>query len=160
MPCPFNITECREGVTFSLWFRGEKTTSNMYKNYIMISNVFNMYRLPMQSIMDFAWYSHKGEYCWNRVSFPDNQWVHVALIWDTTHTISYINGEKNMKKAMVSQSGSVVIGHEIRFVDPRPGNYSVSGLSFWSGRASPVFIWRLYQEGLPSSSVNEWWLYC
>ena len=157
IPCPFNITQCTEGLTLSLWLRGE-IMSNEYKTYINIGSAFYMYRVPMQNRMDFSWYTHKEYRWWNTIIFPENEWVHVALIWDMTHTVSYLNGEKYREVARQSSTLSAVIGHEVRLFDSRPGNYSVGGLHFWSGRASPVFIWRLYQ-GLPDSAFNEWWLY-
>ena len=150
MPCPFDFTGCVEGLTLSLWFRGEQTTSTKYKSYIRIASVFNMYRAGLPNRLDFRWHTHKKYRWWNSVTFPENEWVHVALICNSTHTVSYVNGGKRREWPRMSSSKPVAIGHEIKLDDPKAGDYSVGRLDIWSGRASPVFIWRLYQESLPA----------
>ena len=156
MPCPFNIAECQEGFTLSLWFRWEKTAYTGYNEYIRIGGAFSMNRLPLKPRIDFSWYALmiKKYRWWNTITVPENEWVHVALIWNITHTVSYLNGEKSLEFPRRTTTISAAIGHEIRLVHVKPAIYSLSGLRFWSGRASPVFIWRLYQEGLLASTLN------
>ena len=159
MPCPFNILECQEGITLSLWFRGEKIGSTGWRSYFRTGGDFTVYGIPREPRIDFNWYTHKGHRWWNGINFPWNEWAHLALIWNITHTVSYLNGEKYNERPRSPSTKSVVISNEIRLAGSNPANYSLSGLRFWSGRASPVLIWRLYQEGLTASTINGWLLY-
>ena len=151
LPCPFNITRCGVGLSFSMWFRGEKTTFTRYKNYIKMDNVFCVYRPGMSSQLRFRWNTHKEHSWYNSIMIPVNEWVHVVLIRNDSHTISYYNGGFRGARARETSGRSVVMTNEIKIADPRPGNYSVGRLAFWSRRVSPVFVWRLYQEGLPNN---------
>ena len=159
MPCPFNILECLEGITLSLWFRGEKIGSTGWRSYFRTGGDFTVYGIPREPRIDFNWYTHKGHRWWNGINFPWNEWAHLALIWNITHTVSYLNGEKYKERLRSPSTKSVVISNEIRLAGSNPAHYSLSGLRFWSGRSSPVLIWRFYQEGLTASTKNGWLLY-
>ena len=113
-----------------------------------MGNVFYLYRPGMVSRLRFIWYTHK-EYSWfNSMNIPVDEWVHIVLINNDSHIISYYNGGLRGVRARKTSGRSIVVTNEIKFLDPRPGNYSVGRLAFWSRRVSPVFVWRLYQEGL------------
>ena len=116
-----------------------------------MGSVFYVYRPGMSSQLRFRWNTHK-EYSWfNSIMIPVNEWVHIVMIRNDSHIISYYNGGFHRVRVRETSWRSVVMTNEIKFLDPRPGNYSVGRLAFWSKRVSPVFVWRLYEEGLPDN---------
>ena len=146
MPCPFDLNQCPDGFTFTMWFRAEPSMSNLYKDYMSLGTAFKMYR-PPDTRLDFSW-TNDGYRWWNGIRVPEEEWVHVAIVWNFTHTVAYLNGENYRVLGRQTSSQSARVENEIRFSDDKPGNYSVGRIDFWSGRASPVFIWKLYQNGL------------
>ena len=156
IPCPFDITECQDGFTLSLWIRDESGPLADYRNYMKIGDSFSLYKPSHHPQLAVRWNTHRAYTWYNSVPLSEDVWVHLAVAWTDTDTTSYIDGEMYQIYPRQTSEESVVIGQEIQLsADTNPGTFSIGKIEFWSGTASPSFIWWLYQEGLWSSAAGS-----
>ena len=151
-PCPFDINECTTGLVLSIWFRWEYVVSNYYRIYITLGGAFKVYRASTitSDVVSLRWYFNR-KYSWfSSFRLVPGKWHLIMCMVNNTHSVSYLDGlkTKTLQKE-VRNIGSVMTNdlHFNRNLDA--GNFSVGQIQLWSGRRSPVFMWRLYQEGLP-----------
>ena len=150
-PCPFNINQCPTGFTLSFWFNWDYIVSSYYRNYINLGKTFSLYRandftkvlVSLRWLVDdtFSWYypskGNAGE--WNLITWRINH----------THGVGYLNGFKKFEKPKKNYNSPSDIDNELYFnKNLNTGNFSMGPMQLWAGGKSPVFIWRLFQEGL------------
>ena len=148
-PCPFNINQCLTGFTLSFWFKWDYKAINNYIFYISLGTAFNVYRPPANNLTSLRW-SADGEFTWyfGRVLQPD-EWTLMTWKVNLTHSVGYINGFKMSENIKKMKSFPSDISNELHFnKNLNAGNFSVGPMQMWARGMSPVFIWRLYQEGL------------
>ena len=150
-PCPFYIKECPTGFTLSFWFRWEYVLSTYYRMYATFGNTLKIYRGPnvknnridlrLNADQKFSWYFG--------VRLEPGKWNLVMWMVNDTHSVGYLNGLKQLTRKMDLKNKPSDITNEV-LINPNfnAGNFSMGQMQIWSGRKSPVFIWRLYQEGL------------
>ena len=156
-PCPFDMNQCLAGFTLSFWFKWDYIVSGYYRYYITLGDTSSVYRardvtknvVSLRWIADgiFSWfYGSKGKPGeWNLITWKVNH----------THSVGYLNGLKRFEKPKKQFSGLSKIDNELHFNKNRnAGNFSVGPMQLWAGGKSPVFIWRLFQEGLGESDKN------
>ena len=74
------------------------------------------------------------------------------MMWivNHTHNVGYLNGIKVTTRPKYSRGFLSDISDEIHINTNRnAGSFAVGQMQLWAGRKSPVFMWRLFQEGLP-----------
>ena len=79
--------------------------------------------------------------------------------------MGYVNGLKTVQKLKETRNKPSDIKNEVYFnQNLNAGNFSVGPIQLWAGGKSPVFIWRLFQEGLNDYDENwellSMWLLC
>ena len=154
-PCPFNISQCRS-FTVSLWFWGEEYLSTGFQDFLTMGSTWTIYRRPGQEKVSIRWVTDT-EFTWYNTfpNIPQEEWVHLSVTWDEFQTVTYLNGRKERVNPRKVSSTSVVMARELWLSgDNRPGNVSMGTIQIWSGKKSPVFLWRLYQKGLPD--IEDW----
>ena len=149
--CPFYINQCPAGITLSFWFQCDSVVSNYYKYYITLGNTLLLYKqrtnpskvhLRWNVDNQFSWYSN--------VDIHPDQWHLITWIVNHTHNVVYKDGVKYRTRLKgpfdwsPERKGNTL--HMNEYLNN--GNFSVGPMQFWSGRKSPVFMWRLFQEGL------------
>ena len=148
-PCPFDINQCPAGITLSFWFRWEYVISTFYKIYIALGNTFHVYRAPGNTMVSLRWNVDR-EFSWYFSAHPvPGEWNLVMWMVNHTHNVGYLNGLKRYTQLKETKRNPSDIINELR-INPNlnAGNFSLGQMLLWSGRKSPVFMWRLYQEGL------------
>ena len=147
-PCPFNISQCRS-FTVSLWFWGEEYISNRFQHFFSMGSTWTIYRRPKQDRVNFRWIADNEFTGYNSVeNVPQEECVHFSVTWDESQTVTYLNGRKRRVISRRVSSKSAVMDRKLWLSgDDQPGNVSMGAIQIWSGKKSPVFLWRLYQEG-------------
>ena len=151
-PCPFDINQCQKGVTLSFWFRWEYVVSTYYRKYITLGNTFQVYRASgiTNTMVSLRWNVDR-KFSWYFSANPiPGEWNLVMWKVNDTHSVGYLNGLKRYTRLKETRSNPSDIVNELH-INPHlnAGNFSVGQMQLWFGGKSPVFMWRLYQEGLP-----------
>ena len=146
-PCPFDILQCRSGFTMSFWIQLQNATVSLYREYMKLGNriIVRKYRSPYS--IRFRMFADK--YRWfNKVRVAE-EWTHMTIVLKMTESLIYINGQKRSRNVPKETDRSVMLSNELWLGnDSNPGEFSIGNVELWSGTKQPVFIWRLYQEGL------------
>ena len=152
--CPFDINECTTGLILSFWFRWEYVISSYYRNHITLGKSFHVIRPPneIDNWIALRWKVGR-EFSWyNGYALVPDQWHLVMWMLNHTHSVSYLDGLKSKARRKETQvrDSAIEIVNELHFnTNLNAGGVSVGQIQLWSGRKSPVFMWRLYHEGLP-----------
>ena len=87
--------------------------------------------------------------------FNPDKWNLITWKVNNTHSVGYVNGLKTFQKLKVTGNMPSEIKNEVYF-NPNldAGNFSVGPLQLWASGKSPVFIWRLFPEGLNDYDEN------
>ena len=160
-PCPFYIKQCPTGFTPSFWFRWESLIQDKYRYYISLGNkVFYVYKSSNNALQmrwnvdaEFSWYSG----ALYRIGF--GKWYLITWRLDHGQCVLYVNGLRFATKIKENINNLRDMSNEL-YINPHRnnGNFSVGPMQWWAGRKSPVFIWRLFQDGLPDYDGN-WTLF-
>ena len=156
-PCPFDINECPTGFTLSLWFRWEYIFSDNFRKYITLGNAFKVYRTPNVggSFISLRWNVDNGFSWYSVANLVPGEWTLVMWMVNQTHSVEYLNGLKHNTRPREAVANPSDITNELYINrDLNAGNFCVGQMLLWAGQKSPVFMWRLYQEGLPDYSNN------
>ena len=146
-PCPFDILQCQDGFTLSLWIQLKNVTQGLHRVYLKLGNNVILKKYIAPHVVRFN--ALADNYKWYNEVYVAEKWIHIAVIWKLTESFSYMNGQKMFKYAPGNPDISVVSNNELQFSsDSNPGDFSIGNVELWSGAKSPLFIWRLYQEGL------------
>ena len=149
-PCPFDILQCRSGFTMSFLIHLKNATMGNYRNYLKMGNSIIVKKNVIPHLVRFNMLA--DNYKWYNEVIVSGEWDHIAVIWKPTGSLSYVNGQKISKHARHYSGVSASVSKELQFSDSNPGEFSIGKVQLWSGVKPPVFIWRLYQEGL----VEAW----
>ena len=155
--CPFDINECPTGFTLSFWFRWEYIRSNSFRNYITLGKAFKVYRAPNVggSFISLRWNVEDGFSWYSVANLVPGEWTLVMWMVNQTHSVEYLNGLKHKTRPNEAVANPSDITNELYINrDLNAGNFCVGQMLLWSGKKSPVFMWRLYQEGLPDHGNN------
>ena len=150
LPCPFNMSRCQKAVTSSLWFRWVDGFKDSYTTFIQIGSGFQLYKAPHpDKHIQFRWVNYDSMTWYNLLTPVENEWHHLAAIWQATHTTMYIDGRKRYHMYPPDTRSMEPFNERVSFGSTSfPGEFSTTRMYVWSGAKSPVFIWRLYQDGL------------
>ena len=159
-PCPFNITQCLTGFTMSFWFRWEYVISSYYRYYMTLGSTFSVYRpkTVTENTISMKW-NADGKFSWYHGSFGNpGKWNLITWKVNRTHSVGYLNGLKwHIVRQRKTRNIPSDISNELHFnKNFNAGNFSVGPMQLWASGKSPVFIWRLFQEGL--DDYNKKWL--
>ena len=94
------------------------------------------------------------------MAIPSGEWSLVAWVMNNTHNVRYINGVGNDPQLKTPVNLPATINNELYISDRNrfhSSNFSVGPIRIWAGRLSPVYMWRLFQEGLPDQNENWSW---
>ena len=156
-PCPFDINQCFAGFTMSVWFKWEYVVSSYYRYYITLGDTFKVYRASdtTQSVISLRW-NVDGQFTWFCGSEGNpGKWNLITWKINHTQTVCYLNGLKDYEKVKEMRDYPSYISNEIHFnKNLNAGNFSVGPLQLWAGGKSPVFILRLFKEGLTEHDDN------
>ena len=145
-PCPFDILQCRSGFTLGFWIYLNNATMGMYRNYLKMGTSIIVKKNIISHLVRFNMIA--DNYIWYNEVYVAGEWVHIAVIWKLTESLTYVNGQKMLKMPRHNSGVSGTMSKELQFSDSNPGEFSIGNVQLWSGVKPPVFIWRLYQEGL------------
>ena len=156
-PCPFDINQCLDGFTLSFWFRWSYVVSNYYRHYITLGKAFTVYRPPRRTdnLLQMRW-NVDAEFSWyTSLQVIPGDWNLMMWIVNHTHNVGYLNGIKVTTRPKESRGFLSDISDEIHInTNGNAGGFAVGQMQLWAGRKSPVFMWRLFQEGLPDYDEN------
>ena len=146
-PCPFNILRCQEGFTLNLWIQLKNATLDRHRSYLKLGNSIFIKKFVVPYVVRLNMFAAHSKW-YNEVHVAE-EWVHIAVIWKLTESLSYMNGQKMYQYLPIDTARSEILSNELWFSsDSNPGKFSIGNVELWSGMKSPVFIWRLYQDGL------------
>ena len=151
-PCPFDIDTCRTGLTLGIWFRWEYVVSSYYRRYITLGDAFSFYRRSTitSNMVSLRWNFDRELSRFSGFFLVPGKWQLVSWMLNHTHQIDYLDGLKIRTRKEIAMKIGSDITNELHFnKNLDAGNFSVGQIQLWSGRKSPVFMWRLYQQGLP-----------
>ena len=162
-PCPFDINNCSTGFTLSFWFKWDYIVRSYFRFYISLGDTFSLYRARAvtASVVSLKWKAD-GKFAWFYAArcYP-NRWNLITWKVNHTHSVGYRNGLKIVERLKnppkVLTSGITSELHLNKNLNA--GNFSVGPMQLWAGGKSPVFIWRLFQEGLKDYGKN-WEFLC
>ena len=156
-PCPFDVNQCPIGFTLSFWFRWEYIVSSYYRYYITLGNAFMVGRAPTHTshMLQMRW-NVDAEFTWyNALRVTPGEWNLMMWIVNHTHSTAYLNGIKVKTRLKAKRVFPSTISNEIHInTNSNAGNVAVGQMRLWAGRKSPVFMWRLFHEGLPDYDEN------
>ena len=156
-PCPFDINQCPTGLTLSFWFRWEYVFSNYYRYYITLGKVLTVNRPPRytNNLLQMRWNVGK-EFSWyTGLLVMPGDWNLMMWIVNHTHSVGYLNGIKVQTRLKENRMSLNDISDEIHInTNGNAGSFAVGQMRLWAGRKSPVFMWRLFHEGLPDYNEN------
>ena len=156
-PCPLNFSKCLTGVTLSFWFRWEFIVGDNYRHYITMGNTFRVYRRPRitSTMISMRWKIDSEYSWWAGANVVPREWNLVTWMVNRTHNVVYLNGLKHKTRSIKSKVILGGINNELYFNrNLKVGNFSLGQMKLWYGQKSPVFIWRIYQEGLLQNDDN------
>ena len=157
-PCPFYINQCLTGIMLSFWFRGDDVISNYYRIYISLGNSFLVYRPHTHTLsqLNLRW-NVDNQFSWySSVNIKPDQWHLITWIVNHTNSVVYKDGLKYSTRTKGPYGGRPERKSNTLHMNEHlnTGNFSVGPMQLWSGRKSPVYIWRLFQEGLSGYDGN------
>ena len=159
-PCPFDINQCPNGVTLSIWFRWEYFVIILQqRRFVSLGNCMYLYRPNKvnNSLLSLRWVVNTRKLLYSGFSVTPGKWTHILWVVNTTHAVWYMNGLKGNIKAVLNKQLPRGLGRKLSFNEALDmGTFSIGALNMWAGRRSPVFMWRLYQEGLQNR--DERWI--
>ena len=150
-PCPFDITQCPSGITLSFWFRWDNLVSSYYRYFVSMGNTFLVYRQKndLKPNLNLRWNVGKQFSWYNSINMKPGEWHLLTWMVNHTHSVGYRNGKKGKTRLKEISGRDEIKSNELninRYLNT--GNFSIGPIQVWSGRKSPVFIWRLFQEGM------------
>ena len=146
-PCPFDILRCQEGFTLSVWIQLKNATLDRHRSYLNLGNSIVIKKFVVPYVVRLNMFATNSRW-YNEVRAAE-EWIHIAVMWKITESVSYMNGQKMFIYSPRNTGTSVMLSNELWFSgDSNPGEFSMGNLQLWTGMKSPVFVWRLYQEGL------------
>ena len=150
-PCPFDINQCPTGFTLSFWLRWKYVVNPHFSMYIQLGNTLQIYRWERDTKkhISLRWNLH-WRFSWYFGTYiVADEWILLTWMLNHTHSVGYLNGLKRYTQLKENRRQVVSISNELH-INPRgnAGDFSIGPIQVWSGRKSPVFLWRLYQEGL------------
>ena len=151
-PCPFDISRCPNGFTLSFWYRWEYVVSNYYSHYVTLGNTFTVNRPPNEpnDVMQMRWNVDRKFSWFTGLPVITGKWNLMMWMVNRTHNIGYVNVIKFETRLKEERRRLVNISDELHINTNRnAGSFTVGQMRFWAGHKSPVFMWRLFQEGLP-----------
>ena len=157
-PCPFDFDQCPAGVTVGFWFKWDSITLHKSKKrYIMsLGKVFRFSKTSKD--IKFIMRSYSDTSTWfDTNEYPPGKWNLIMRMINDTHHVHYVNGfkQKTKKKGMNGQNVDPKATNEWEINENfDAGNFSMGPIMVWSGRKSPVLMWRLFQQGLPNYDEN------
>ena len=156
-PCPFDFYQCTAGVTVGIWFWWDSMIlRHKKKNDILsLGSVFRFYKGHKN--IDFIMRSNNNTGSWfGMPKLAPGKWNLIMWMMNDTHFVYYVNGFKQKTKAIGPDRGiDTKATNEWRInQDLNAGNFSLGPVQVWSGRKSPVLMWRLFQQGLPNYDGN------
>ena len=159
-PCPFNIAECSAGISGSFWLRRNyMSKKESMELYVRFGNVFTIYAPPRSgnSVISWIW-GLEGEGNWyGFMGIPSGEWNLIAWMMNDTHTVRYLNGVGKSPQLKLQINLTANINNELHISSTNRflrSNFSVGPIRIWAGRLSPVYMWWLFQEGLPDRDEN------
>ena len=156
-PCPFDIHQCPDGFTLSFWFRWRYVVSNYDRHYITLGNAFMVSR-PQNStdnLLQMRWSVDRGFSWLTGLQVIPGEWNLMMWMVNHTHSIGYLNGIKVETWLKTNSGFPSNISNELHINTNRnAGSFAVGQMLLWAGRKPPVFMWRLFQEGLPDYDEN------
>ena len=160
LPCPFDINQCPNGVTLSIWFRWEYfLIATRHRKFISLGSCMYLYRpnAVSSNLLSLRWVVNtKNSFFGGFIATP-GQWNHIVWVVNNTHSVWYRNGLKGKTKALTNRRLSCGFGRRLTLnVALDKGTFAVGPINFWAGRRSPVFMWRIYQQGLWND--DEQWI--
>ena len=128
------------------WIHMKNATMGMYRNYLKMGTSIIVKKYVIPHLVRFNMFA--DNYKWYNKADVAGEWVNIAVIWKLTESLTYVNGQKMSKMARHNSGVSGTMSKELQFSDSNPGEFSIGNVQLWSGVKPPVFIWRLYLEGL------------
>ena len=158
-PCPFDISQCSSGLTLSLWFNWDYVVSSYYRYYINLGAGLSVYKASAQTkvVISLRWVSRHKESWYYGSEGAAGKWNLITWKLNNTHTVGYLNGFKKFEKTKrrLKRIPAGVIDNELHFNSRRnAGKFSVGPMHVWAGSKSPVYTWRMYQDGLNGHNEN------
>ena len=150
-PCPFDIMQCPYGITLSFWFRWDNVVSSYYRYFVSMGNTFLVYRPDTnpKPNLSLRWNVGKQFSWYNAIIMKPDEWHLLTWMVNHTHSVGYRNGRKLDTWLKELNQKDKVKSNVLNFNKHlNTGNFSVGLFRVWSGSKSPVFIWRLFQEGM------------
>ena len=156
--CPFNISCCDNGLTYSFWWHWDLLNYPYYRTFMILSGCLSFYNpnngYPHVSHKAFA-YGYRQWF--HNLGTPFGTWSLVTIVLHPTHSKLYRNGRfvgdrhsSSFGQTTVSSCTAIdpVSGSVLNFfsVHNVAGNYSLAKLLVWDGRKSSEFIWRHYMR--------------
>ena len=153
-PCPFDINKCPSGITMSLWFRWEYfAIVPRHRWFISLGSSMYLYRpnKVYSNLLSLRWVVDTRTLLYGGFHVTPGEWTHMLWVVNTTHYAFYINGLKVITRTALSKRFARGLGRKLSLNEALDmGTFSVGQINLWAGRRSPVFMWRLYQDGLRS----------
>ena len=157
-PCPLDFYQCPAGVTVGFWFYWDSITLHETNKRFIISmgKVFRFSKSSKDITFIMRSYSITGTWFVTTKLRP-GKWNLLMWMINDTHHVHYVNGFKQKTKTK---------GQNPQNIDPKAtneweinenfdaGNFYLGPILVWSGRKSPVLMWRLFQQGLPNYDEN------
>ena len=157
-PCPFDTNQCPNGLTLSIWFRWEYfVIIPRQRRFFSLGNSMYLYRPNKvnNSLLSLKWVVNTRKLLYSGLSVTPGQWTHILWVVNTTHAVWYRDGLKGNIKAVLNKALPRGLGRKLSFNEALDmGTFSVGAVNMWAGRRSPVFMWRLCQEGLRNRNAR------
>ena len=154
-PCPFDFHQCSTGVTIGFWFWWNSIDMSKKRYVISLSRVFHFFK-DKKGIHAFNIRANDDTGTWYGATIlAPGKWSYVMWMINGTNYVRYVNGSKG--KTGPKGPNTVAMQYDNRWkINPglETGNFSLGPIQVWSGRKSPVFMWRLFQDGLPDYEEN------
>ena len=151
-PCPFDINQCPNGVTLSIWFRWDYfVIIPRLRRFISLGNYVYLYRphKVYNNLLSLRWVVDTRHFLYSGFSVIPGQWTHILWMVNNTHIVWYRNGQKGKTTAVINRRLPRGLSRKLSLNEAFDmGTFFVGPINIWAGRRSPVFMWRLYQEGL------------
>ena len=159
-PCPFDINQCPSGITMSLWFRWEYfVIIPQHRRFISLGSCMYLYRpnKVYNNLLSLRWVVDASNMLFGGFQVTPGEWTHISWVVNDTHSVGYTNGSKGNTKSKFKKRLPRGLGRKLSLNEALDvGTFSVGPIHLWGGRKSPVFMWRLYQEGMHDN--GELWI--
>ena len=150
-PCVFNNTCCRDGVSFSFWWRWNDAVVAWYRYLLDLGGIYIFYNANDSPKLKHRFYGGTDSEQWyGKSTVPYNTWNQLTFTMKSSQVITYLNGRCIGK----GESRILSLGWypELSVLHPRfwlkqiDGDYSFGNLQVWEGKKSAAFLWRQYYE--------------